>query len=95
MSLLTEPELAYLDRFCYEVGEFLHGEGSVFQQCPGHYQNLGALTNFAPKDVYLRWMAIGRPTPPKAPFPWRSLDDIRARLAELESQAHQEGSSSA
>jgi hypothetical protein len=68
-TALTPLELAYLDRFCYEVGEFLHGEGSVFQQCPGHYQNLEALTNFAPKEVYQRWMSIDRPASPVAPFP--------------------------
>jgi hypothetical protein len=69
------------------VGEFLHGEGSVFQPCPGHYRDLGALTNFAPKETYQRWMSVRRPEPPVVPFPWRSLEDIPARLAELESQA--------
>ena len=43
---LTDQELAYLDRFCYEVDHFLHGEGSIFQECPGHYQDLAA-TDFA------------------------------------------------
>jgi hypothetical protein len=82
---LTPQELAYLDRFCYEVGHFLHGEGSVFQQCPGHYQDLGALTNFAPPEVLARWISQERQPPPTVPFPWASLEAISDRLAELES----------
>src|SRR5271163_2013603 len=82
---LTLQELDYLDRFCYEVDHFLHGDGSIFQQCPGHYQDLGALTNFAPPDLLKRWMSPDRETPPVAPFPWESLEAISERLAELES----------
>src|SRR5262245_61631866 len=88
--ILNPQELAYLDRFCYEVEHFLHGEGSVFQQCPGHYRNLGAPTDFAPKDGYQQLMSIGRPAPPVRRFPWRSLDDIPARVAELGSQARRD-----
>jgi hypothetical protein len=94
MSSLTEPELAYLDRFCYEVDHFLHGEGSIFQQCLGQYQNLGALTNFAPLDIKTRWEHRDRPAPPIVPFPWRSLDGIPARLVELKSQPRGKGSTS-
>ena len=81
---LTPQELAYLDRFCYEVANIFHGEGSIFQQCPGQYQNLGGLTNFAPKEIYKQWQSGDRPEPPKAPFPWLSLEEIPVRLAELE-----------
>jgi hypothetical protein len=82
---LTPQELAYLDRFCYEVDHFLHGDGSIFQQCPGHYQDLGALTNFAPPELLRHWMSLDRQPPPVAPFPWESLVAISERLAELES----------
>ena len=82
---LTPQELAYLDRFCYEVDHFLHGPGSVFQECPGHYQDLGALTNFAPPEVLAHWMSGDRQPPPVVPFPWKSLRAISERLAELES----------
>jgi hypothetical protein len=40
-------------------------------------------------------MSAGRHAPPVAPFPWRSLDDIQARLAELAFQARQGRSTSA
>jgi len=83
--ILTDQELSYLDRFCYEVDHFLHGEGSVFQECPGHYQDLGALTNFAPAEIKAGWMNRDRQAPPRIPFPWQSLEDISHRLAELES----------
>jgi hypothetical protein len=82
---LTLQELAYLDRFCYEVDHFLHGDGSIFQQCPGHYQDLGALTNFAPPELLRYWMSPDRECPPIAPFPWQSLAAISERLVELES----------
>jgi hypothetical protein len=82
---LTPQEIAYLDRFCYEVDHFLHGEGSVFRQCPGQYQNLGALTNFAPPEIKTRWGQRDRQPPPTVPFPWESLGAISDRLAELES----------
>ena len=88
---LTPQEIAYLDRFCYEVDHFRHGEGSVFRECPGHYQDLGALTNFAPADIKARWANRDRQPPPRTPFPWRSLDDIPNRLAELESVYGQSG----
>jgi hypothetical protein len=81
---LTPQELAFLDRFCYEVDHFLHGTGSVFEQCPGHYRDLGALTNFAPKEIYQKWMLPDRLEPQVAPFPWQSLEEIRTRLAALE-----------
>ena len=82
---LTPQEIAYLDRFCYEVDNFLHGEGSVFSQCPGQYQNLGALTNFAPPEIKARWGQRDREPPPVAAFPWESLEAISDRLAELQS----------
>ena len=73
---LTATEIAYLDRFCYEVDHFLHGEGSVFQECPGHYQDLGALTNFAPPEIKTRWENRDRQAPPGLPFRgslWRTF----------------------
>lgn len=82
---LTAHEIAYLDRFCYGVDYFLHGEGSVSQQCPGHYQDLGAMTNFAPPEVKARWGNRDRQAPPRTPFPWQSLEDIPKGLADLES----------
>ena len=82
---LTPEETAYLDRFCYEVAHFLHGEGSVFKECPGQYQNLGVLTNFAPRETYRIWEQADRPAPPVVPFPWSSLEDIPRRRKELES----------
>jgi hypothetical protein len=80
---LTPQEEAYLDRFCYEVDHFLHGEGSIFQECPGHYQDLGALTNFATPEVKERWERRDREPPPKVPFPWGSLDHLHRRAQEL------------
>jgi hypothetical protein len=88
---LAAQEIAYLDRFCYEVDHFLHGEGSVFQECPGHYQDLGALTNFAPPEIKARWAKSDRQPPARTPFPWQSLEDIPNRLAELESAHGQSG----
>lgn len=82
---LTEQEVAYLDRFCYEVEHFLHGPGSVFSECPGRYQDLGALTNFAPAEVKARWSNHDREPPPVAPFPWKSLEALSARSRELRS----------
>lgn len=69
---LTPQEITYLGRFCYEVVHFVQGEGCVFQECPGRYQDLGDLTNFAPADIEAQWERRDRQLPPRTPFPWQS-----------------------
>jgi len=68
---LTQQELAYLDRFCYEVNNLILGEGSISEYVGGYYSDLGALTNYAPKEVYQRWMLVDRPERSVVPFPWK------------------------
>jgi hypothetical protein len=94
MKTLKQTELAYLDRFCYEVAHLILGEGSISQQVQGYYSDLGALTNYAPLELCYYWATSDRPEPLVVSFPWRSLEEIPLRLAELESQARQERLSS-
>jgi hypothetical protein len=80
---LTPQEVDYLNRFCYEMDHNIRGEGSIFEQCPDHYQDLGVLVNFVPRDTYQQWLKNGRPEPPKVPLPWKSLKELRQRGIKL------------
>jgi hypothetical protein len=78
MITLSPEEIAYLDRFCYERDHFVDGERSVSRQCPGHEEDLNALTTFVPPEIKSNWEIADRQPPPIVSFPWNSLDTLRA-----------------
>jgi hypothetical protein len=83
----TEPELAYLRRFCWEVFHDKDGPGTTIYECRGHFNDLSDLAKdagVAPEIVDTACSLELRDTPPPAtPFPWRSSEHLRQRAQGL------------
>lgn len=84
---LTEPEIKYLRRFCWEVFHQENGPDTTINHCPGHYNDLAdlaATTNLAQEIVKAAYESDYQDTPPPAvPFPWDSLDGLQIRAEAL------------
>jgi hypothetical protein len=84
---LTEQEIAYLRRFCWEVFHQENGPDTTFNQCPGHYNDLAdlaATTRLAQEIVEAAYaMDYQDPPLPVVSFPWKSLDHLQQRAREL------------
>jgi hypothetical protein len=84
--ILTEQEIAYLRRFCWEVFHQENGPDTTFNQCRGHYNDLAdlaATTNLAQEIVETAYAMDYQDTPPPVvPFPWESLDHLHQRARE-------------
>ncbi len=80
---LTEPEIAYLRRFCWEVFHQENGPDTTINQCPGHYNDLAdlaATTTLAQEIIQAAYDTDYQDAPPPAaPFPWASLDALHSR----------------
>lgn len=85
--MLTEAELAYLHRFCWEVFHQENGPDTTINRCPGHYNDLAdlaATTDLARETIDAAYATDYQdPPPPEAPFPWESLDHLRERADEI------------
>ncbi len=83
---LTEPEIAYLRRFCWEVFHQENSPDTTFNECPGHCNDLADLaapTVLAQEIVESAYAtAYQDPPPPVVPFPWESLYHLRRRARE-------------
>jgi hypothetical protein len=83
----TEPELAYLRRFCWELHYLKSGSRPTEDQCLGHYNDLSDLAHasgVAPQVLANHYKeGMVDPAPPEAPFPWRSLDHLEQRAQEV------------
>ena len=86
--ILTEPEIAYLRRFCWEVFHQENGPDTTINQCTGHYNDLAdlaATTDIAPEIVQAAYATDYQDTPtPVVPFPWKSLEHLHQRAQELQ-----------
>jgi hypothetical protein len=83
----TEQELAFLRRFCWELGYKADGSRPTEDQCPGHFNDLTDLAD-ASKVVLDVLAHYGQgemtdPAPPEVPFPWESLDHLARRAKEV------------
>jgi hypothetical protein len=82
----TEQELAFLKRFCWELGYKAEGARPTEDQCPGHFNDLTDLADAS--GVVLEVLAhyaqgeMSDPAPPEASFPWQSLDHLGERARE-------------
>jgi len=80
---LTEPEISYLRRFCWEVFHRENGPDTTINRCPGHYNDLAdlaATTDLAREIMQAADEMDYQDTPPPVvPFPWASLDALRDR----------------
>ncbi len=85
--ILTDPQAAYVRRFCYEVWHRMNGPDTTINQCPGHYYDLAALATLSgiQYEVIQAAEESGdqEPPPPAVPFPWESLDAMRERIKEF------------
>jgi hypothetical protein len=83
---LTDSEIAYLRRFCWEVFHQENSPDTTINQCPGHYNDLAdlaATTCLARETVEAAYaMDYRDPPPPVVPFPWESLDHLHRRARE-------------
>lgn len=84
--ILTEPAMAYLRRFCWEVFHQENGPETTIDQCPGHYNDLAdlaATTTLAPEIVEAAYATGYQDAPPPVvPFPWKSLEHLHERAQE-------------
>jgi hypothetical protein len=85
--ILTQPEIAYLRRFCWEVFHQENGPDTTINRCPGHYNDLAdlaATTNLAQEIIQAAYATDYKdPPPPDVPFPWESLDHLHQRAREI------------
>jgi hypothetical protein len=83
---LTEQEIAYLRRSCWEVFHQENAPDTTFNQCSGHYNDLAdlvATTRLAQGIVEAAYATDYQdPPPPVVPFPWKSLDHLHQRARE-------------
>jgi hypothetical protein len=83
----TEPERAFLRRFCLERHYLKYGDRPTENQSPGHFNDLSDLAHasaIAPDVLASHYNeGIVDPAPPEAHFPWKSLEYLaqRARQA--------------
>ncbi len=88
---LTEPEIAYLRRFCWEVFHQENGPDTTINRCLGHYNDLAdlaATTKLAQEIVQAAYDSSYQDTPPPVvPFPWTSLDALHLRAESLREYA--------
>jgi len=84
---LTEPEISYLRRFCWEVFHQENGPDTTINQCPGHNNDLAdlaATTNLTQEIIQAAYDSDYKDTPPPVvPFPWASLDALHRRAAAI------------
>ncbi len=84
---LNDAEAAYIHRFCHEVWHRLEGPDTIRERCPGHYWDLADLATVSGIQHEVIRAAQESDNqeegPPEAPFPWASLDALRARAEEF------------
>ncbi len=86
--ILTEPETAYLRRFCREVFHQENGPYTTINRCSDHYNDLvdlAATTDLAQEIIQAAYTTDYQdPPPPVVPFPWKSLDHLHQRAREIQ-----------